>query len=74
MQHIEEAHLIERQKPWTKTDKILLIFGVLINVGDGVEMYLPGSIKFHLLPMELSIAIRTISNAISFFARFNFSR
>ena len=34
--------LIEQQQPWTKKDKLLLVFCILMNMGDGVEMYLPG--------------------------------
>ena len=34
--------LIEQQQPWTRKDKLLLVFCILINMGDGVEMYLPG--------------------------------
>ena len=37
--------LIEREKSWTRLDKLLLVFGVVINLGDGVEIYLPGSFK-----------------------------
>lgn len=28
---------------WTRSDKLMLVFGVLVNLGDGVEFYLPGS-------------------------------
>ena len=40
----EEAPLVEREKSWTKTDKILLVFGAMMYFGDGVETYLPGSL------------------------------
>ena len=30
------------QSSWQKLDKLLLVFGILINFGDGVEVYLPG--------------------------------
>ena len=35
--------LVDRKKSWTRMDKLLLVFGVVINLGDGVEIYLPGS-------------------------------
>ena len=35
--------LVEREKYWTTKDKLLLVFGVVVNFGDGVEIYLPGS-------------------------------
>ena len=38
----EDTNLIGKNS-WTTMDKILLLFGVLINLGDGVEIYLPGS-------------------------------
>ena len=34
--------LIEQQQPWTRKDKLLMVCCILINMGDGVEMYLPG--------------------------------
>ena len=40
--HVEKTHLLNQQKDWTRMDKLLLVFGVLMNIGDGVEMYLPG--------------------------------
>ena len=47
----ETDPLIEREKSWTRLDKLLLVFGVVINLGDGVEIYLPGWFKtrnFHI--------------------------
>ena len=39
-----ETHpLIEREKSWTRMDKLLLVLAVAINLGDGVEIHLPGS-------------------------------
>ena len=35
--------LVDREKSWTRMDKLLLVFGVVVNLGDGVEIYLPGS-------------------------------
>ena len=41
----ETDPLIEREKSWTRMDKLLLVLAVVINLGDGVEIYLPGSFK-----------------------------
>ena len=38
----EKKPLIEQQQSWTRMDKLLLVFSIVMNVGDGVEMYLPG--------------------------------
>ena len=39
----EQSDLLQKTKDtWTKTDWILLLFGLLINIGDGIEIYLPG--------------------------------
>ena len=35
--------LVKREESWTRMDKLLLVFGVVVNLGDGVEIYLPGS-------------------------------
>ena len=35
---------VERKPFWTRTDKLLAVFGALINLGHGVETYLPGVI------------------------------
>ena len=37
-----EMNLIKQDKRWKTMDKLLLAFGVLVNFGDGVEIYLPG--------------------------------
>ena len=34
--------LVNREESWTRMDKLLLVFGVVVNLGDGVEIYLPG--------------------------------
>ena len=34
------------QNSWTKLDKLLLVFGILVNLGDGVELYLPGMLHW----------------------------
>jgi len=34
--------LVKREESWTRMDKLLLVFGVVVNLGDGVEIYLPG--------------------------------
>lgn len=31
-----------RPTKWTKSDKIILLLGCLIEFGDGIEIYLPG--------------------------------
>ena len=36
-------------------EKLLLLFGVLMNLGDGVEIYLPGAL--HIYKSELKIRI-----------------
>ena len=41
----EKTLLVKDKQSWTRLDKLLLIFGVLVNFGDGVEIYLPGSLK-----------------------------
>ena len=41
----EETPLVEEQRIWTRMDKILAVFGGLINLGHGVEMYLPGTLS-----------------------------
>ncbi|XP_063680137.1 synaptic vesicle 2-related protein-like [Bolinopsis microptera] len=40
----EETSLVERKLFWTRMDKLLAVFGALINFGHGVETYLPGVI------------------------------
>ena len=39
----ETKPLLHREKSWTRMDKLLLVFGVVVNLGDGAEIYLPGS-------------------------------
>ena len=39
----EDTHLIERKESWTKMDRLLLVFAVLVYMGDGCETYLPGT-------------------------------
>ena len=38
----EETHLVRSQNPWLRMDKLLLVFSILVGLGDGVEIYLPG--------------------------------
>ena len=33
---------IKTKDTWTKTDWMLLLFGLLIYIGDSIEIYLPG--------------------------------
>ncbi|XP_063687105.1 multidrug resistance protein MdtL-like [Bolinopsis microptera] len=43
----EQSCLVKKEnesKSWTKIDLLLLVFGSLIHLGDGVEIYLPGVI------------------------------
>ena len=35
--------LIEQETTWTRMDKLLLVFASVVNLGDGIEIYLPGS-------------------------------
>ena len=39
----EDTRLIERKESWTKMDRLLLVFAVLVYMGDGCETYLPGT-------------------------------
>ena len=43
----EEKHLGRLRNSWEKLDKLLLVFGCLVNLGDGVEVYLPGSLNHY---------------------------
>ena len=46
----EGTNLIQREKSdWTRKDRLLLLFFVLIEVGNGVEIYLPGNIVIKIL-------------------------
>ena len=38
----EETCLVERKPSWSRMDKSLAVFGALINLGHGVETYVPG--------------------------------
>ena len=38
----ETDSLVKQEESWTRMDKLLLVFGVVVNLGDGVEIYLPG--------------------------------
>ena len=50
----ETDSLVRRERPWTKMDKLLLTFGVVVNLGDGVEIYLPGSFNTkHFISLSL---------------------
>ena len=40
----EQTSLIKQEQSWTRMEKLLLVFGVLMNLGDGVEIYLPGAL------------------------------
>ena len=51
----EQTSLIKQEQSWTRMEKILLLFGVLMNLGDGVEIYLPGAL--HIYKYELKIRI-----------------
>ena len=48
--------LVERLnlKSWTTLDKLLLVFGVVVNLGDGVEIYLPGSLSNTIISRSLA--------------------
>ena len=52
----EQTSLIKQEQSWTRMEKILLVFGVLMNLGDGVEIYLPGAF-IHIYKSELKIRI-----------------
>ena len=39
----ETDSLVKQEESWTRMDKLLLVFGVVVNLGDGAEIYLPGS-------------------------------
>ena len=42
-EHAEGANLIpDKSSTWARKDKLLLILFVLIEIGNGVEIYLPG--------------------------------
>ena len=41
----EETRLVRPYNSWTKMDKLLMVFGFLVHIGDGVEVYLPGSLN-----------------------------
>ena len=45
----EQTSLIKQEQSWTRMEKILLVFGVLMNLGDGVEIYLPGALHIYIL-------------------------
>jgi len=56
-EHQQETDvLVERLnlKSWTKLDKLLLVFGVVVNLGDGVEIYLPGSLSNTIISRSLA--------------------
>ena len=38
----ETDSLVKLEESWTRMDRLLLVFGVVVNLGDGVEIYLPG--------------------------------
>ena len=39
----EETNLVQhKSSTWTRKDKLLLVLFVLIEIGNGVEIYLPG--------------------------------
>ena len=52
----EITSLVERSEPfWTQMDKFLAVFGVLMSLGQGVEINLPGVINQQIsCDMELS--------------------
>ena len=41
----EDTSLVKPHNPWSKMDKLLMAFGFLVHIGDGVEIYLPGSLN-----------------------------
>ena len=51
----EPSHLTKNEKSWTKKDLLLLVFGSLISLGDGVQIYLPGVIS-QLVSCELQLS------------------
>ena len=55
----EDTRLIERKESWTKMDRLLLVFAVLVYMGDGCETYLPGTtfLKYTTL-MTISVYTR----------------
>ena len=38
---------VRRESSWTWQDYILLVMGLLISFGDGIELYLPGKTCSH---------------------------
>ncbi|XP_063687909.1 benzoate transport protein-like [Bolinopsis microptera] len=64
----EETPLIEQQQSWTRMDKLLLVFSIVMNLGDGVEMYLPGVIAQQVsCDIELSPLLEGILQCIQYF-------
>lgn len=66
--NMEETQLIGKEKLWTRSDKIMLTFAVLLNFGDGIEMYLPG---FHfklkaLISTNCNVSSSSFESSISF--------
>ena len=52
----EQTCLVDTEnesKSWTKMDLLLLVFGSLIHLGDGVEIYLPGKLFKWIYTVEL---------------------
>ena len=58
----EAEHVIKREKLWTRMDKLLLIFGVVVNLGDGVEIYLPGLFNTRI-PRSLTGSVNTAKSS-----------
>ena len=42
IEECEKISLVRPHNSWTKMDKLLMVFGTIVHIGDGVEIYLPG--------------------------------
>jgi len=50
----ETDSLVKLEESWTRMDRLLLVFGVVVNLGDGVEIYLPGSLSNTIISRSLA--------------------
>ena len=61
----ETDSLVKQEESWTRMDKLLLVFGVVVNLGDGVEIYLPGwSNTITTIPRSLNGLVNTAKASI----------
>ena len=65
----ETDSLVKLEESWTRMDKLLLVFGVVVNLGDGVEIYLPGSFNTRI-PRSLTGLVNTVKSSIVYEAPF----